>query len=259
MATTELAICKLALRRIGITKTILATDGIDGASTNADASVEAQNCAFLFDDVRDAVLGTGWWPFAKKWGLLALVNAAEAAYVAGTTYAAGAYVSYGDTSYVSLQAANTGHTPGAVGSELWWGLLHDSYGYVYTVPSDCVQPRFIYSGLRPPREDQKIEFAVESKRLLTGGRQIVTDLENASLVYTARVETVSVWPEEFCDAVAWRLASELAMPLTKKTDVIDWCFKRSEMAAARGLTWGLNAQQEPPEADTASVAARSSS
>lgn len=57
------------------------------------------------------------------------VSAGPAAdYSAGTTYAAGAVVS-GVTSaslktqYVSLQSSNTGHTPGASGSETWWKVM----------------------------------------------------------------------------------------------------------------------------------------
>lgn len=43
-----------------------------------------------------------------------------AAYAGGTTYAAAAQVTYSETIYESLQASNTGHTPGATGSETWW-------------------------------------------------------------------------------------------------------------------------------------------
>jgi hypothetical protein len=41
-------------------------------------------------------------------------------YAGGTTYASGDYVYYQGSVYKSMQAANTGHTPGAAGSEPWW-------------------------------------------------------------------------------------------------------------------------------------------
>lgn len=41
-------------------------------------------------------------------------------YVPGTPYSKDAEVNYSNSIYVSLQNSNTGHTPGAVGSELWW-------------------------------------------------------------------------------------------------------------------------------------------
>lgn len=45
---------------------------------------------------------------------------AHADYVAGTTYASGAQVTYNLKTWLSLQDSNTGHTPGAAGSEAWW-------------------------------------------------------------------------------------------------------------------------------------------
>lgn len=49
-------------------------------------------------------------------------NAANthADYAAGNTYASGAQVTYNLRTWRSLQASNTGHTPGAAGSEAWW-------------------------------------------------------------------------------------------------------------------------------------------
>lgn len=45
---------------------------------------------------------------------------ANADYNAGTTYAADALVTYNLRIYKSLQASNTGHTPGETGSVAWW-------------------------------------------------------------------------------------------------------------------------------------------
>ena len=45
---------------------------------------------------------------------------AHADYVAGTTYASGAQVTYNLRTWLSLQDSNTGKTPGAAGSEAWW-------------------------------------------------------------------------------------------------------------------------------------------
>lgn len=49
-------------------------------------------------------------------------NAANthADYAVGTTYADGAQVIYNLKTWLSLQDSNTGHTPGAAGSEAWW-------------------------------------------------------------------------------------------------------------------------------------------
>lgn len=250
MAATAVDVANMALKRIGVTKKV--------TSVTADLTGEGQAVAAFFTEARDQVLSEAWWPFAKKWARLARVNAAEAAYVAGTTYAAGAYVTYESTSYISLAGANTGHTPGAVGSEAWWATMHDSYAYVYALPTDCVAPRYLYSGQRVPSEDQKVPFELESLKV-GDGTVLVTDLEDASLVYTKRVETVTLWPANFTSAMAWRLASELVYPLAKKAEIAEMAFKRSEYETARAIAQQANSQQEDADPETPSVAARSSS
>jgi hypothetical protein len=63
---------------------------------------------------------------------------AAAAYNAGATYAAGDVVSYSaDGSlllpqWYSLQSSNTGHTPGEIGSEAWWGSLATQAAAAYS-------------------------------------------------------------------------------------------------------------------------------
>jgi hypothetical protein len=61
-------------------------------------------------------------PITVDAGVLTSSTATEsaAAYSGGTTYAAGAVVASANHTWESLQASNTGHTPGAAGSELWW-------------------------------------------------------------------------------------------------------------------------------------------
>lgn len=255
MATTELAVCKIALKRIGITRAITATDGIDGASANADTSVEAQSCAAFFDEVRDQVLSEVQWPFATKWALLTVVDASAAAWSAVTTYSAGQMATYDDATYVSLAGANLNHTPGADGSEAWWGPLHDSYAYVYTYPTDCVAPRYLYTGSRTPLEDERYEYSVEANRVLSA-KVIATDYEDAILVYTARVETVSLWPPLFVSAVAWALAAELVMPCSKKAELAVECMKRARIEIGLAAAQAQNAQQGPADPDCPAVAAR---
>lgn len=52
-------------------------------------------------------------------GVLVSTNATNlAAYAAGTTYAADATISYANRNWISVQASNTGHTPGT--DALWW-------------------------------------------------------------------------------------------------------------------------------------------
>ncbi len=82
--------------------------------------------------------------------------------------------------------------------------------YQYSVPSDCLKARYIVTpGMRTQLMDQKIPF----EKAYAGGPVIYTDLEEAELVYTALVENVSWFPASFVSALAYHLASEIALPL----------------------------------------------
>jgi len=65
MATSEVAICNMALSRIGISVSIASLD---------EASVEAQLCNQWYETARDATLYDFDWPFASKRTTLGLVE-----------------------------------------------------------------------------------------------------------------------------------------------------------------------------------------
>lgn len=67
MAFTDVAICNLALSRIGITLRI-------NSISPPDATQEADTCSFLFPLMRDMLLEEHQWPFAVKRDALALVE-----------------------------------------------------------------------------------------------------------------------------------------------------------------------------------------
>ena len=69
-----------------------------------------------------------------------------------------------------------------------------SYVFRYALPTDCVKPVSLegYAGVnRTPA------YLIESNAILT-------NKQNAELVYIARVEEPRAWPPSFADALAWR-------------------------------------------------------
>lgn len=85
--------------------------------------------------------------------------------------------------------------------------------YVYALPADCVEPRMLYNGLRLPGSDERAPFTIELRDAVDGFL-LLTDVESAELIYTARITTVGLFPALFVDAVAWRLAGQLALGLS---------------------------------------------
>lgn len=76
--------------------------------------------------------------------------------------------------------------------------------YSYQLPVDCL--RVVQLNGYAPTEREG-EFAIE-------GRMLLTDAETASIRYIARVTDGMTFPPLFIDALATKLASKLAGPLT---------------------------------------------
>lgn len=90
--------------------------------------------------------------------------------------------------------------------------------YVYALPSDFLEPQYIWTGARLPPIDLQIPFAIEMNDD-GNGLLLVTDQEDAELIYTAKVTTVALFSPLFVKAVSWLLASELALMLPVKPQV----------------------------------------
>lgn len=74
--------------------------------------------------------------------------------------------------------------------------------YGYTLPANCL--RVVRLGL-----SDDIRWKIE-------GRNLVTDESSATILYVARIEDPNIWDTLFYQALATRLASKLATPLTGK-------------------------------------------
>lgn len=84
--------------------------------------------------------------------------------------------------------------------------------------------------------DRPIPFLYE-------GGLIYTDQPSAVLIYGGLEESAAAFPPQFCDALAWRLAAELAGPLTQKTSLMEYAVNRYENGVARARASAGNAQR----------------
>lgn len=117
----------------------------------------------------------------------------------------------------------------AVLAELWWGFatkraalalvanaVRSGWGNVYAAPSDILVARYIYSGQRNPQKP--IPFELEEGET-PGSLVVLTDQATAELIYTYRHVTFLQWPPLFVDALAWKLAADLALAMAVKPQV----------------------------------------
>jgi len=83
------------------------------------------------------------------------------------------------------------------------------YEYAYAYPADCTLALELYVGIvKQPVWEVRAQT-------LCPGRMIVTDHEDATLIYTARIADPTYYEAMFAKAFSYHLASELAQPLTK--------------------------------------------
>lgn len=135
-------------------------------------------------------------------------------------------------------------------SETWSG-----WDYAYQYPVDCLVARKITPDAETETGD-KVEFEISSNDSLSR-RVILTNKEDAELVYTAKVEDVNLFDAIFTDALAWRLASELAIPLKAKADLQNVLFQKYIFVLGRAEAINSNEGEKKPDHDNRYVGARS--
>jgi hypothetical protein len=127
------------------------------------------------------------------------------------------------------------------------------WGSVYALPADCVTARYIYAGQRNPSADSRIPFLIEAS---DSGRVLLTDEVEAELVYTARIETVALFPARFADALAWRLAVDLMLAIPVKPQLATIVERKAQASLATAIAADRNEAQEDAEPDSEFIRVR---
>lgn len=99
----------------------------------------------------------------------------------------------------------------------------EEWDYAYRYPTDCVFARYITTGVRGFASQHRPTWEIMLDPS-EHGRLIVTDEDQAKLCFTARVTDPTAFDQNFVEALGWRIAWALSMPLTKEP-------KLQEMAA----------------------------
>ena len=181
-----------------------------------DATNAGRLCRLVYPLARDGALEEFPWPFARRRAALALLA---------------------DDEDDAEARENTG------------------YAYVYALPSDCLVPRYLETGLLNPAEDQKIPFELEDDADQSTG-VLLTNQEDAELVYTWRVTETAKFTPLFADALAWRVAYELCFSLPVKPAVGERAMQMYQMKVAEAAASTQRHAQLAPKPKPLSVRAR---
>ena len=123
------------------------------------------------------------------------------------------------------------------------------WGYRYRYPNDCINAIGIVgsTGRTEPVELRpKFEIQYEAD-----GRVILADTEEAELIYTKRIEEVERWPSAFVEAMGYRLASMIVMPLKNDNGSRNDLLQMAEQFAQIAMAASLN--EAEPDNPTASI------
>lgn len=97
---------------------------------------------------------------------------------------------------------------------------HSDYAYAYKFPNDCLAPRRIVNPAGTDLTDPKTRIPMETRMNIAGtDRVILTNQEDAELIYTAYTDVVGLFTPGFVDALAWRLAAEIT-PQLRNSDAV---------------------------------------
>jgi hypothetical protein len=158
----------------------------------------------------------------------------------------------------------------SVAMQLVAGDAPPGWAFQYQYPADCLKARQVSDegGTRLPWANlvpgqsilqwvpPRIPFEIASNAA-GDGRLIVTDLEDAYLVYTRRVDNIDAWDETAKSALAWDLANELVVPLSldpKRRQVAQFEYEK-ELALAK--MHNFNESEQDPQPESPSIAIRS--
>ena len=233
--TSQVDICNLALRRLGATTIV----------SISESTKNAEHCTVFWNYVLDEVISDHQWNFTKKTVVLdyasgfGVYSTDDVKTITGITAANPAVVSCashgfvtGNTVYIYDVAGMTevnkrvypitevagGNSFQLTGfdSTKWTAYTSGgscvrkesnpkySSGYTYDLPSDCLKALSVSGGA---------EYEILG---VGSNRRLLSTTKDAILTYNMLEETTDNMLTRFVNAMAWRLAAELAVPLTKK-------------------------------------------
>ena len=85
------------------------------------------------------------------------------------------------------------------------------WSYSYRYPSDALMVRRVLSGARTDSRDSRVPYKIASDAT---GLLIYTDYEDAEVEYTADVTDANSFPDDFAEALSYRMAASMAARVT---------------------------------------------
>lgn len=107
------------------------------------------------------------------------------------------------------------------------------FSHAYRMPEDCIRVVEVRPGndLRSPRA-----------RFICQGRQVLTNAAPCNARYTARALDPEIWPADFANAAACKIACEIAALSAEKTQLVPQLIQLYQLSLAEAM--GADAREE---------------
>jgi len=110
--------------------------------------------------------------------------------------------------------------------------------YTYQYPTDCLRAQYlVVPGQRVPDEKNQARFDTGYG---AGGQVLFADIEAAQLVYVCRVEDTGRFPPMFVQALSWKLAAQIAMPLTATRTIVETAMQMYDLEVQKAWAAAFN-------------------
>ncbi|MFQ6256118.1 hypothetical protein ACLMPK_01215 [Yersinia enterocolitica] len=128
--------------------------------------------------------------------------------------------------------------------------------FSYRYPTDCMRIiEIMVPGIRFPTNAMRPTYEVASDADGTG-KLLLTNQNDAWLRYVGRVTDVNMFDAIFRDALSWRIAAEIAMPLAASGDLGNKAFQMYNNTILSAGSRSMNESQEPVLPDSEFTMAR---
>lgn len=128
---------------------------------------------------------------------------------------------------------------------------NEDWAYSYRRPTDCLTARRVLAGTSRRSKPLTWEPGGDAS-----GGLVFTDEANAALEYIARVDNPALYPPKFVNALAWRLAMDLAPVLQESPSYADVAERKYERAIEAAKVHAANEGVPDPEGDGTFIDAR---
>jgi hypothetical protein len=128
-----------------------------------------------------------------------------------------------------------------------------NWSYRYSYPNDAIYAREI---LQTDTAGDPIKFEIALSDAYNS-RVILTDQEDAVLVYTYKVTNTLAFDPLFINALTWKIAASVAMPLTRDHERLKMAHQMYIEAVSQAQTFDSNESHEDINREAAWITARS--